>query len=284
MKKYATENKDGNSHWYEFGGIGPSFHFYHANAYPFGTYYQMLNKLSKEFNVFGLGLRPTWEGMAGPLPGIRWTTYADDLISFLDSTGKGPVIGCGHSLGAVATMLAASKRPDLFSHLILIDPVFFTTRLWLSSALTPLRLKKRIPMVAKALGRPYQWDSPKACVDFHRTKRAFSRFPEKVLDDFGAYAVAQDKDGKYRLAFPREWEAHIYATMPYVWAKLKSIRIPVLGIRGELTDTLLPGAWNKWQALRPEDTFTQLPGVGHLAPHEAPEETAAIMSKWLKPS
>ncbi len=274
MKKYLIENSEGNPHWFELNKDGPRLHFYHANGYPFGTYRQMLNKLAIKFNVFGLGLRATWKNIGHPSNKITWMTYADDLITFLDSTNSPPVIGVGHSIGAVSTMLAASKRPDLFSKLILIDPVFLPTRLWTIYKLAPIKIKQRHPFISKTLTRPEIWRSSEECIDFHRQKKAFSRFPEKALADFGTYGLIHNKDNNFKLAFPKDWEAHIYCTIPYVWSKLRSVQVPILGIKGELSDTLSIAAWNKWKRLRPEDTFVELPNSGHLVPLEAPEETA----------
>lgn len=273
-KKYLSKNSDENPHWFELSKNGPNLHFYHANAYPFGTYRQMLNKLAPKFNVFGLGLRATWENIGRPSNQIKWMTYADDLISFLEATNRSPVIGVGHSIGAVSTMLAASKRPDLFSKLILIDPVFLPTRFWMLYQSAPVKLKHRYPFISKTLSRPDKWSSPEECIDFHRHKKAFFRFPEKVLTDFGTYALKRDKEENFQLIFPKDWEAHIYCTVPYVWRRLKSIQVPILAIRGELSDTLSIAAWNKWKKLRPADTFVELPNAGHLVPHEAPKETA----------
>ena len=42
-----------------------------------------------------------------------------DLAGFLETREVGPVIGVGHSIGAVTTMLCAARRPDLFSCIIL---------------------------------------------------------------------------------------------------------------------------------------------------------------------
>lgn len=54
--------------------------------------------------------------------------FADELIEDIEKKQNLPVIGVGHSTGGVVTLLAAVKRLDLFSKIILIDPVLFSSQ------------------------------------------------------------------------------------------------------------------------------------------------------------
>lgn len=48
--------------------------------------------------------------------------YADDAIAICEELGLSEVIHVGHSVSAMIALLAARKRPDLFSALIMIGP------------------------------------------------------------------------------------------------------------------------------------------------------------------
>lgn len=48
--------------------------------------------------------------------------YADDLIEILEELGLAAVVFVGHSVSAMIGVLAAGKRPDLFSKLVLVAP------------------------------------------------------------------------------------------------------------------------------------------------------------------
>jgi len=48
--------------------------------------------------------------------------YAQDVIDICDALGKSEVVFVGHSVSAMIGMLAAIRRPDLFSHLVLVAP------------------------------------------------------------------------------------------------------------------------------------------------------------------
>ena len=45
--------------------------------------------------------------------------------NFLSQTKPAPVIGVGHSIGAIVTLRAALRDPGKFRALVLIDPVLF---------------------------------------------------------------------------------------------------------------------------------------------------------------
>jgi sigma-B regulation protein RsbQ len=48
--------------------------------------------------------------------------YAGDVVALLDELALGPVVFVGHSVSATIGMLAAARRPDLFSRLVLLGP------------------------------------------------------------------------------------------------------------------------------------------------------------------
>lgn len=48
--------------------------------------------------------------------------YADDLLALLDEAGFEQVVGVGHSVGSIITLLAALAQPQRFSRLVLLAP------------------------------------------------------------------------------------------------------------------------------------------------------------------
>ncbi|UYK41634.1 alpha/beta hydrolase [Microbacterium terricola] len=48
--------------------------------------------------------------------------YASDVLDILDALDATDVIFVGHSVSAMIGVLAANRRPDLFSHLVLVGP------------------------------------------------------------------------------------------------------------------------------------------------------------------
>ena len=111
---------------FDFGGNRQPLHFLHANGYPQDCYQPLFELLKTEFHVFGMLLRPLWQDLR-PESLQSWHPLSDDLRSFLSSR-PGPVIGVGHSIGAIVTLRAALRDPSQFKALILIEPVLFVPR------------------------------------------------------------------------------------------------------------------------------------------------------------
>src|ERR1051325_7659704 len=107
--------------FFDLAGAGPPLHFLHANGYPPECYKPFLGLLGTQYHVFGMLLRPLWKD-SNPKEIQSWKPFSEDLLKFL-AEQPAPVIGLGHSIGAIVTLRAALQNPGKFSALILLDPV-----------------------------------------------------------------------------------------------------------------------------------------------------------------
>lgn len=264
----------------DFGGNGRILHFAHPNAYPPAGFHQFLEPLTADYHVYAIEHRPLWPG-SRPEEMTGWRIIADDLIRFFDQMGWQQVIGVGHSLGAVATLYAAVSRPDLFSHLILIEPVMLPPAILQKFAENP-EVGVFSKMVDGALKRRKRWASREVAFERFRRKSVFNRFSDEALWDYVNSATRDAGNGSFELVFPREWEARFYAMPPQtVWEAVKHLTQPTLAIRAAETDTVFPQAWQLWQELQPNATFVELPDCGHMLTLERPSQVAAIIQNYL---
>lgn len=266
--------------FHDFGGDGPVIHFAHPNSFPTECFHRFAGQLTAKYHVIGMNARPLWPN-SHPKELTGWDVLADDLIRFLDEKGLSNIIGAGISLGAVTTMFAALKRPDLFSKLILIEPVFLPKRIIWGSRIAPTALLAKRSPAGVAKKRQDHWGTRQEVFDRWRTKRAFERFPDETLWDYVNFGLAQQPDGSVKLAFPKAWEATIFAYPPAVWRKIGRISHPTLGIRGTHTTVLSKSKWHRWQQLQPRATFIEMEGVGHMIPLENYEGLANHLLTWL---
>jgi len=266
----------------DFGGEGPLLHFAHANAYPPRCYQQFLTPLTSRFHVMALEQRPLWPH-ADPAGLTDWQLLAEDIIRLFDEQGWRGVIGVGHSMGAVVTMRAAVARPDLFRALVLVEPVFLLPAL-LEMAATHPDAAYQMPLVQSALRRRRQFTSREYAFERWRSKPVFARWPDASLWDYVNHALAPDaKNGGFRLVYPREWEAQVYARPPqWVWEILPQVTQPTLGLRGAETDTIVPEAWQLWQTIQPQARFVELADAGHMLLLERPSAAARLILDYLR--
>jgi pimeloyl-ACP methyl ester carboxylesterase len=264
----------------DFGGRGADVHFAHANAYPPGSYRRMIGRVTDRYSVKAIH----WLPLVQPWRHRNfrdWHELVPDLIEFIETRMEKPVLAAGHSMGATVTMLAATRRPDLFRAIALIDPVFLSLKYALSLRLTPRRWRTRIPIVRKALGRPTDWATPEEAYQFHRRARVFRRVSDEVLTDYIDDGVVETDGGRYTLAFAREWEAKIYSTCPYVWPELRRCHVPMLAIRGAHSDVMADDNWARWKQVRPDAQFVEFSDAGHLVPLERPSEVGGALTEFF---
>ncbi len=265
-------------------------HFAHANGFTAGVYRQMLGELSKSRTIYALGHRATWQdARQTPEQSFDWTRAADDLIAGLEhirtlNPKVRQFIGVGHSLGAVTTLIAAKKRPDLFEKLIVIEPVLLqSASLWMLKMM-PFAMRHRYLSLPKmTLRRRDVWDSHERFVDFHAAKSAFGGIDRAVMQDYAEHGLrTRGQDEAFELVFPKAWEAHVFATLPDVWGVVRSLTVPCTCIRGSDSARWVPvRSWDKWQKLRPDYPLLTLENMGHLAPLQQPQAVAQLLSTLL---
>ncbi len=263
--------------FYNFGGTGPIIHFAHANAYPPGCYQQLFKPFLKHYKVIGMEQRPLWKN-SHPKKFKSWHQLADDLILFFEQQQFKQVIGTGHSMGGVVSIIAAIKRPDLFSQLILIDPVIFPKRLVRFNKFLPAFIKKQIIPIAKlSAKRRDNWPNQQTVFDSFRKKKVFRSFSDSALWDFIKAGTKANGSGQVTLTYPKGWETQIYITAPSLLEELKALDIPIMAIKGQYSNVITPEVWSEWKNAQPDNHFLEYPNSGHLVPMEYPAELA----EWI---
>lgn len=266
----------------DWGGTGPVLHLAHANGFPPGSYRKLIELLKPRYHVLTLRGRCLVPG-TDPLGMRDWEDLADDLAQALRARGLEGVVGVGHSMGGVATLLASVKNPGLFRAVVALDPVLFTgMRALAIQALTLLGMRSRIPPASLARRRRERWGSREEAATSYRKKALFRRFDPECFQDYLTHGLTEAPGGGFRLTIPRDWEARVFETSPRdVWRKLRSVKVPALVLRGGDSDTLTPEALACVRRTLPGVRAGELPGT-HLFPLEHPEESGRRILTFLE--
>ena len=270
----------------DFGGDGPQLHFLHANGYPPACYRPLIERLSRSHRVSAMHLRPLWPG-AQPKEIGTWHPLSDDLMLFFKEQNYGPLIGVGHSIGAIVTLRAAIRQPERFRALVLIDPVLFSPRAIAAYNLVKLLgLAYRFhPLIAGALKRRRTFDDLEQLFQGYRRRSIFRYFDDENLRIYIQGLSQPRPGGGYELAYSPEWEARIYYTGIWrdldLWLGLPRLKVPTLIIRGAETDTFLAATAQRVATIRPETRIVTLQKSTHLVPLEKPQETAETILSFL---
>jgi pimeloyl-ACP methyl ester carboxylesterase len=270
--------------FFDLKSTGQPLHFLHANGYPPDCYKPLFELLKTEYHVFGMLLRPLW-GDAKPEEIQDWTPFSDDLLRFLASQEE-PVIGVGHSIGAMVTLRAALRKPVKFKALVLIDPVLFMPRRLIAWNLArAVGLSNRLhPKISGALKRRRTFDNLDTVFRGYRNREVFKYMSDKSLQMY-IEGITRKTETGYELIYSPEWEARIYFTGLRdfdIWRGLPKLDIPTLFIRGAESDTFLEGAARLVKQKQPNVKIEALPKSTHLLPLEYPKEIFEIMQSFLK--
>lgn len=271
---------------FEFGGSGPPLHIATANGFPPETYRPFAAPLTRAYRVFSLPPRPLWQPPPAP-EGFRWPTLTADLLAGLTEHGIEPAVLAGHSMGGVASLWAALSAPARVRALVLLDPTILPPVTLLGIRLVrALGRADRLPLVQGALRRTRRFESVEAAVERWQGKPLFAGWPEDTLRLYAEGITRPAAGGGVELAYPPEWEAHIYRTIPTnLWRAVRQLgrsRLPVLVVRGAETDTFTAPAARRFARLVPRARMLTLPGHGHQFPHSAPQQAAEIVAAWLR--
>ena len=273
---------------FDYGGEGAPLHFLHANGYPPECYKPLFELLKTQYHVFGMMLRPLWDG--SKIEDIAdWHPLSDDLQGFLASTtlsAKEPVIGVGHSIGGIVTLRTALRDPSKFRALILLDPVLFVPSfLVMWNLVRAMGFGNKLhPKIAGALKRRRTFDNLDMIFRGYRSREVFKYMSDESLRAYIAGITKPKADGGFELKYSPEWESHIYLTGLRdfdLWRELPKLRIPTLIIRGAETDTFLKNAANLVKKKNSKIQITTLEKSTHILPLERPQEVFNLMQAFL---
>lgn len=263
------------------GGPG-TIVFVHANGFPAGTYEEL----------FKLWRKAGWTLLAPDKLGhdprypvtSNWPKVRDELLDFIDRQApQGQVHLVGHSLGGYASLLAASRRPERFAGVVLIDsPVVAGWRAHSVHVAKLTALFGRVSPGRLSQRRRVHWDSVEQAHSHFAAKSLFARWSPKVLRDYIAAGIEPDPEGGVRLAFRREVETRLYNTLPHHLGRLLQRHppaCPVAFIGGTQSAEVRQAGLAATRAVT-RGRIEWLEGT-HLFPMEKPKETAQAVLRLL---
>ncbi|MDY0132571.1 MAG: alpha/beta hydrolase [Desulforegulaceae bacterium] len=260
-----------NLSFLDSGGKKTPLHFYHANGFPVSVYLPFMERLTNDFRVIGMGQRGQDSQTTGS---TSWQSSATDLIDFIEKRVKLPIVGVGHSIGAVATMFAAARRPDLFKKIILIDPVMLPYRYIAYMAFIRIIGQKNAFILAKrARGRRNHWESRQDAYDYFKGKALFKNFKEEFLRSYITYGLKESEKGGVELVCPPEAEARVFENYPlYSWFWPRKLKTKTLLLRAEFSDVMFMPEQKRFIKQCKNSQAIVIKNSGHLIPMEKPDE------------
>jgi pimeloyl-ACP methyl ester carboxylesterase len=276
----------GRLHYLDWGGSGPPAHFLHGNGFCAGTYAPFIRHLVPDLHVVASDVRGHGgSDFAGIEPVRSWKIFAEDLKAVITATSRPPVIGMGHSLGAVATCIAAAVFPGLFRAIVLVDPVFLMPRrLAVIGGMRWLGMAGRLPRARAARRRRKTFRNKAEALRLFLSGRGiFKTWSSEFVEAYLECGLIEKTPHAAVLTCDPELEAQIFESIPLrVWSYVRRVACPLLAIRGGQSDVFLAEAADRLRHVAAASQVVTLDGTGHFPTMEKPSECAQVILEFLR--
>ena len=294
------QTSQGKFHYYSLGESDKFVFFCHGHSMSAGTYLPFLRKITnQDFKVVAPDLRGHGFSTKDKIQHIKnWDIFIKDIEAFLTAIAKPPMfnqqskvtshksfirppfIGMGHSIGGFFVYAAAALYPNLFSGIILLDPIILPQKMVLGNFLariTGLAGKFRLPRMAR--NKKSQFASKQEALTHYSGKVMFKTWLPEFVEAYVETAITQDSnEDTVSLCCHPEFEAMIYESLPLnIWRFAGQINVPVLIVRGGTSDMFVPKAERRLSKIIKDCRFITLEGLSHFMMMEDPDRVIAAI-------
>lgn len=196
--------------------------------------------------------------------------YVGDVEKLLSELGIERFISVGTSMGGLMTMMMAAAKPGRIAALVMND---------IGPQINTAGIERIAGYVGQGKSYPTWMHAARALCDVHSVA-----FPDYDLDQWlemakRTFVVSQS--GRisldYDMAIAEPFKQAENAAPPNLWLAYEALRdVPMLLVRGELSDLLTPDTVKQMGVRNPVMTSVTVPRVGHAPTLDEPEARAAI--------
>lgn len=196
--------------------------------------------------------------------------YADDVKRLLDELGIDRFISVGTSMGGLITMIFAAANPGRLAAVVMND---------IGPEINPAGIERINGYVGQGRSYPTWVHAARSLCEVHS-----AAFPEFGLDQWLEMAkrtLVVSQNGRisydYDMAIAEPFKKADNAAPPNLWLAFEALRgVPMLLVRGELSDLLTTETVKQMAARNPAMTSVTVPQVGHAPTLDEPEARTAI--------
>lgn len=252
------------------GATGPAVLLSHATGFHGYCYVPIADALAPQFHSIAFDFRGHGDTPQPPRVDIDWNKYADDAEAVALSLTR-PLAAFGHSMGGACLLMVAHRHPDLFSHLVLYEPIVFP----------PIVVDDSPPQLAEgARRRRTTFESYDAAIANFASKPPLGRFTPAALDAYVRHGFREGDDGQVHIKCLPELEATTFemSRNQHTWDLLPEITVPVLVACGSPSPDS-PAHFSRPVAERlPNGIYMQLDELDHFGPMTHPEMIAELIA------
>jgi pimeloyl-ACP methyl ester carboxylesterase len=254
---------------YDWEGPGPLLLCTHATGFCGRLWELLAHELRGAFRVLAYDVRGHGDSSAPPPPdAYEWEGLALDLIALADALcaelGAARIdYAIGNSMGGAVTLVAASRRPERFGRIALVDPVI----------LLPEQRTGIPGSNARADGarkRRALWPSRSAVREAYAARPLFADWRPRALELYVEHGFRERAGGQVELKCAPEVEGALFALAPRLdlFADAPALRVPGALMRAQRGD-FSPESAQRLAAAAPSLELWPI-DTAHLAPMTEP--------------
>lgn len=196
--------------------------------------------------------------------------YAQDVEALLAQEGIDSFIAIGTSMGGLMTMLLAAAKPGRIKGVVMND---------IGPEVNPEGIERIKSYVGQGRNYPTWVHAARSLAETHG-----SAFPDYTLDDWLEMAkrtLVVSQNGRiaydYDMAIAEPFNQPGGEVPANLWEAYEALRdVPMVLVRGELSDLLAPETERLMAERNPAMTSVTVPRAGHAPTLDEPEARAAI--------
>ncbi len=256
-------------------GNGAPLLMSHATGFHGYCYQPLAEALAPRFHSIGFDYRGHGDTPQPKDVGVDWRRYTDD-IEAVALTLPAPLRAFGHSMGGACLMMAAHRRPGLFSHLVIYEPIVFPP------AETPTE-QGPVQLASGARRRRTTFDSYDAAIANFASKPPLSGFTPAAREAYVRHGFGEGADGRVHLKCLPELEATTFEMSRHqdTWDQLPELDLPVLVVCGLPAPDSPAGYGRAISERLPNGTYVQLDDLDHFGPMTHPKVVAELVAAVL---
>ena len=272
--EHKFADSDGVKIHYAKSGSGPLAVFIHGFPDFWYSWRHQMEGLASDFTVAAMDTRGyNKSDQPVGVENYDMELLINDVAAVIEAEGRESAVIIGHDWGGGIAWSFAAARPDLSSHLIIINLPHVKN---LARELAKFDQQHRTSQYARNFQSPTSHEN----ISAERLATSLSRGDATLhpiyLEAF-ENSSADAMMNYYRANFPRE---------PYTsgaFVELDRIKMPVLQFHGLDDTALLADSLNDtWDELDQDWTLVTIPGAGHWPHHDKPEKVTNMMKAWLQ--
>ena len=227
----------------------------------------LAESIAPRFRLLALDQRGHGDSQAVKPPRYRPEDYARDLARFVKHCRLGRAIVVGHSMGGINALAFANHHPEAVRAVIVVDAPLTSS-------------PRRDHFLRRLTGLPVVIypDLETAKARFRLMPRE-GDIPAQIVAAIAEHSLTRMPDGRYTLKFDRE--SFVGEDGLHVLDVIKTVRAPVLLIRGELSKLMTVDAVQRAIESNPLVRLVTIPRAHHHILLERPEPLARAIERFV---